>query len=131
MVRSTPSTARTCPVIRLITPDRTGNQVLRPRTSIRGSAIELGAGLRHPTPRELVADLEQRWLLSAAARHRERASRLELAAGRQMDHVGRRAFDRRERLVRFRIEAGDWAGERPPGPERRVRGHLPRFAPLR
>src|SRR5438034_747206 len=130
MARSTPSTARTWPTTRLTTPERTGNQVLSPRTSISGSAgvqrarfprcvasagirIQALPRLRHPAPRELGSNLAELRLVGRAALDRERAAGLKLTSARKLSHVRGRAYDRLERLVLGRVEAGDGAQERP------------------
>src|SRR5260221_9043359 len=133
IARSTPSTALTRATVRPRMPERTGNQVRSPRTSRMGSAavqggpgldraatasatsrpIEPGAVLGDPAARQLAAYREQVRFLAVAATDRERAARLELAAGRQPDHVRRRAVDRLQRLAIIGVEPRDGAEQRP------------------
>src|SRR5438309_3555903 len=125
--RSTPSTARTWPTTRLITPERTGNHVRSPRTSTRGSAgvhpgadprggasakvraVERDTTLSDPAPRQLVAHRQEFRLLLCAASDGERAARRELAPSREPDHVRRRPVNWFQRLMLVRVESRDRA----------------------
>src|SRR5438309_6251884 len=116
MSRSTPSTARIWPTTRLITPERTGNQVRRPRTSTSGwagvqawaegragasanaGAVERDTALGHPAPRQLVAHGQELRLFLRASADCEGTARRELATRGKPDHVRRRSVDRFQRL---------------------------------
>src|SRR5438270_840453 len=126
---STPSTAWTCPVVRCINPDATGNQTLRSLTVTNGSLVvqallrclaavsatfELRSGLRHPARRALRRpDLRERWRVPRAPVDAKHAARMERAPGGKVDEAGRQALDGPERLVLLGVEARDRAEQRP------------------
>src|SRR5450759_2326801 len=133
IVRSTPSTARTWPTVRASTPERTGNHVVRRRTSTRGSAalqveaesplatasagigraIERGARLRHPAARQVAAHVAELGFILGASLDCEWTPGLELAAGGQPHHVRWRPFDNLQRFTIVGVEPRDGVQQRP------------------
>src|SRR5450759_2291991 len=133
IVRSTPSTARTWPTVRASTPERTGNQVVRRRTSTRGSAalqvkaesplatasagidrtIERRSRLRHPAAGQMPAHVAELGFIVGASLDCEWTPGLELAAGRQPHHVRWRPLDNLQRLTIVGVEPRDGVQQRP------------------
>src|SRR5919108_4350928 len=129
--RSTPSTAWTWATVRWTTPEVTGNHFFSPWTETSGWAgvhsgagdfraeerstiLQLHARLRDPARRHLsVADPREIRRVLVAAVDPECAARVEGAAGRQIDQIGRNAFDRSQRLALVRVEPRDGLEERP------------------
>src|SRR5256884_7979976 len=128
--RSTPSTAWTWPTVRWRIPDATGNHIFRSLTETSGSLVvharlsgltdvasgtlQLRARLRDPARGKLrLADPQQRRHVPRAALDLERAARVEGAAARQVDQVGRQPLDRLQRFVAVLVESRDRFQQRP------------------